>query len=68
MNKFEHVRRLGFGDWGLGVSLYDEVQCIMGNGHMGPHVDGQTELTTLPSPLCRRVVIKQLHESPKILN
>ena len=25
--------------WG---SLYSEVQCTMGNGHLGPHVDRQT--------------------------
>ena len=43
---------------GLGsgqMGLYSEVQCIMGNGHMGPpppycgHNDGQTRLKTLPS-------------------
>ena len=28
LNKFEHIRG------GMG-SLYGEVQCIMGNGHMG---------------------------------
>ena len=34
---------------GAGVgSLYSEVQCIMGNGHMGP-VDRQTRVKTLPS-------------------
>ena len=37
--------RIGMG-WG-GGSLYDEVQCIMGNSHMRPHCgqnDGQTQL------------------------
>ena len=36
-----------------GGSLYSEVQCIMGNGHIGPSVDRQperqTQLKTLPS-------------------
>ena len=32
LNKFEHV-------WG---SVYSDVQCIMGNGHMGPPSGGQT--------------------------
>ena len=31
MNKFEH-------DKGVGGSLYGDLQCIMGNGHMGSHV------------------------------
>ena len=52
----------------LGVSLYGEV---MGNGHMGPNVDRQTGLKTLPSPLCRwmvTMVTRQSFKSPNILN
>ena len=44
LNKFEHV--------GVGC-LYDEVQYIMGNGHIGrggvPPMKRQTRLKTLPS-------------------
>ena len=33
--------------YGLGgASLYSEVQCIMGNGHMGPPMDIMTERQT----------------------
>ena len=45
LNKFGHFQ-------GWGVSLYSEVQCIMGNGHMGPPshpVDRQTPVKTLLS-------------------
>ena len=57
MNKFEQVSRgpcteeVGPG----GGGLYDKVQCITCNGHMGPPppvdrlTDGQTRLKTLPS-------------------
>ena len=44
LNKFEHVR------WGY---LGTEVQCIMGNGHMGPplnrHTDRHRRVKTLSS-------------------
>ena len=39
---------------------YDEVQCIMSNGHMGPPVNKQTDMSeniTFPQ-LCWRAVIK----------
>ena len=49
LNKFEHV-------WVEGGSLHSEVQWLMGNAHMGPPVEIQTQLKTLPSPMeCRAV-------------
>ena len=63
MNKFEQVTSDGHrgvpmpmseGDgasgvpcWGAG--LYSEVQCFMGNGHMGTPTDRNTPVKTLPS-------------------
>ena len=44
MNKFEHVWGEGSPCLGVGVSLFDKVQCIMANGHMG-----------LPSPWTHRM-------------
>ena len=44
LNKFENVL-----DAGGGVFLHSEVQCIMGNGHMGPLLCEQTGLKTSPS-------------------
>ena len=47
MNKFEHSQGVscrGRGGAGGLVSLYAEVKCIMGNGHMGPPpVNRQTD-------------------------
>ena len=47
-----HVPSLGGWAWGqAGGSLYDEVQCSVGNGHMGSPCgqnDEQTQLEILP--------------------
>ena len=55
----EHVQGAGVRGLGIGLFVYGEVQCIMGNGHMGPHVDRQTRLKTLPSPLkCNKATLR----------
>ena len=66
MNKFEHERgpvqwgpswtSSNMSGWGGGGSLHSEVQWFMGNAHMGPPVELQTRLKTLPSSMeCRAV-------------
>ena len=37
------------GEWARVRGLYSNVQCTMGNGHMGPPTNRQTWLKTLPS-------------------
>ena len=77
MNKFAQVFSLGHQislvrGWGWGVparggggmargSLYDEVQGIICNGHMGSHPCGQTNTTeniTFPQLNCQMIISK----------
>ena len=46
---FFHVFQVEWEPWPVQRGcLYSEVQCIMGNGHMGPFMDRHTRLKILP--------------------
>ena len=66
MNKFEQVSSDGHQislaggsrfDVQWGMVLYSEVQCIMGNGHMGSTANGQTDTQT---DTCENITFLQL--------